>query len=115
MTAPVSITRTDCTPTKLQDLAWKSKSAIMARRLMAVAMLRKGESRNMVPEALGVTVRALRNWIVRDNTGGPDGLVDKSRPPRPPHLGAGERSALASWVETGADADADACVPLACG
>ncbi len=79
----------------------------MARRLMAVAMLRKGESRSMTAETLGVTVQTLRNWIVRDNTGGPEGLADLPRSGRPPHLGAGERSALASWVETGADADAD--------
>ncbi len=107
MTAPVSITRTDGTPADLHDLAWKSKSAIMARRLMAVAMLRKGESRNMVAEACGVTVQTFRNWIVRDNTGGPEGLADLPRPPRPSHLGTEERSALASWVETGADAEAD--------
>ncbi len=107
MTAPVSITRTDCTPAELHNLAWKSKSAIMALRLMAVAMLRKGESRNMVAETCGVTVQTLRNWIVRYNTGGPEGLADLPRPGRPPHLGTEERSALASWVETGADADAD--------
>ncbi len=107
MTAPVSITRTDGTPAELHDLAWKSKSAIMALRLMAVAMLRKGKSRNMVAETCGVTVQTLRNWIVRDNADGPEGLADLPRSGRPPHLGAGERSALASWVETGADADAD--------
>ncbi len=107
MTAPVSITRTDCTEEDLHNLAWKSKSAIMALRLMALAMLRKGKSRNMVAETCGVTVQTLRNWIVRDNASGPEGLADLPRPGRPPHLGTEERSALASWVEAGPDADAD--------
>ena len=70
---------------------------------MAIVMIKRGMSRRLVAEAFKVTTRSSRNWVVRCNAEGPDGLADKPRSGRPPRLGAAERDMLTSWVEADPD------------
>ena len=107
MTAPVSITCTDCTSSQLHDLVSKSKSSKKARWLMAVSVVRDGISGSRAAGMFGVTARSVRNWIVRYNAGGPDGLADKPRSGRPPILGIEEQALINSWIEAGTDPQAD--------
>ena len=97
MTAPVPITRADCTSAELHDLAseCKSVSVPQARRLRAIALVLDGWPRSQVGRALGTTAQSVRDWVVRYNSRGPEGLVDALRPGRPGRLTAAQRAAVA--------------------
>ena len=70
MTAPVPITRVDCTSVELHDLARECKSAPQARRLLAIALVLDGWPRSQVARALGTAAHraAVASWV----EGGPD-------------------------------------------
>src|SRR3712207_7229142 len=42
----------------------------------------------------GVTLRIVRDWVLRLNARGPDGLVDRKAPGQPPRLNEAHRAAL---------------------
>jgi transposase len=48
-----------------------------------------------------VTLQIVRDWVVRFNAEGPDGLIDRTAPGRAPILNAVQREALAAVVESG--------------
>jgi len=48
-----------------------------------------------------VGVQIVRDWVVRFNAEGPDGLVDKKAPGQPPKLKDVHRRALARMIEAG--------------
>jgi putative transposase len=48
-----------------------------------------------------VTLQIIRDWVVKFNACGPDGLIDKKAPGQPPLLNATHRAALAAIIESG--------------
>ena len=48
-------------------------------------------------------LQVIRDWVLRFNAAGPDGLLDRKAPGPPHKLSAGQRAALAAVVEAGAD------------
>ncbi len=56
--------------------------------------------------AAGVGARTLRDWVMRYNADGLDGLRDSARSGRPPNLEGGQAEEVASWLEAGPDPDA---------
>ena len=48
-----------------------------------------------------MTVQIVRDWVVKFNTQGPAGLIDRKPPGQPSRLSDANRAALAAVVETG--------------
>ena len=48
-----------------------------------------------------MTLQIVRDWVLRFNAAGPDGLVDRKAPGQPPRLTDAHRAALAAVIEQG--------------
>lgn len=93
--------RTDFDAAALRRLARASKSANQARRLLALAEIYDGGSRSAAARIGGVGLQIVRDWVVRFNARGPDGLLD-GKPPGPrSRLNDAQRRALVEVVERG--------------
>jgi transposase len=85
----------------LRRLARSSRDAKQTRRLLALASIYDGNSRSEAAKIGGVTLQIVRDWVVRFNAEGPDGLLDRKAPGRAPLLNADQRTALAAAVDAG--------------
>lgn len=85
----------------LRRLARSSKSAPQARRLLALAQVYDGGSRSEAARIGGVTLQIVRDWVIRFNARGPDGLLDGKAPGRSSILSDAQRRALVEAVERG--------------
>jgi transposase len=81
--------------------ARRSKDAAQARRLLALAAIYEGASRTEAARIGGVTLQIVRDWVVRFNAAGPDGLIDRKPPGSPPRLTDAHRAALVATIEAG--------------
>jgi transposase len=93
--------REDFDGAALQRLARLSKSANQARRLLALAQIYDGSSRSEAAKIGGVTLQIVRDWVVRFNARGPDGLLDGKAPGKRSRLNDVQRRALVETVERG--------------
>src|ERR1700751_4872694 len=100
MRRPIAL-RTDFDAASLRWLARESEDADQVRRLLALAVIYDGGSRTEAAEAGGVTLQVVRDWVLRFNTHGPEGLIDRKAPGQPSRLNAEHRAALAAMVERG--------------
>ncbi len=71
------------------------------RRLLSWAEICDGGSRGDAARIGGVGLQTVRDWVLRFNAGGPEGLIDPMGSGRPPKLNAAQRRALAQMVESG--------------
>ena len=78
-----------------------SKNGPQARRLLALAAIYEGATRTRAAEIGGVTRQIIRDWVVKFNELGPDGLIDRNQPGQPSRLNKTHREALAAIVENG--------------
>lgn len=85
----------------LRALARGTKDGPQARRLLALAAIYDGATRSEAARIGGVTLQIVRDWVLRFNTLGPDGLVDRKAPGQPSLLDDEHRAALARIVEEG--------------
>ena len=79
----------------------------MSARLLALANVLDGMSREEAARAAGMDRPTLRDWGLRFNAAGVAGLRDRPRPGRPPWLTEGEQAALKAIVLRGPDPDPD--------
>jgi len=93
--------REDFDGADLRRLARASKSANQARRLLALAEIYDGGSRNAAARIGGVGLQIVRDWVVRFNARGPDGLLDGKAPGKRSLLDHAQRRALIEVVERG--------------
>lgn len=93
--------RTDYDAAALRRLARTSKSANQARRLLALAEIYDGASRSAAARIGGVGLQIVRDWVVRFNARGPDGLLDSKAPGPRSRLNDAQRRALVEVVERG--------------
>jgi transposase len=93
--------RQDFDGAKLRSLARRSSDAKQCRRLLSVASIYDGGSRSDAARLGGVTLQIVRDWVLRFNTRGPEGLIDGKAPGNPSRLNAAQREALARIVESG--------------
>ena len=93
--------REDFDAPALRAGARRSKNAAQARRLLALAAIYDGTSRTEAAGIGGVTLQIVRDWVLRFDAHGPDGLVDRKAPGQPPRLDDGHRTALAAMIESG--------------
>ena len=108
--AGIAITRVDMSAAGLREAARRCTNAKQALRILAVAMVLDGFSREEAARVCGMDRQTLRDWIHRYNKEGVDGLADRARSGRPASLSWVEQGKLASWVEEGADLARDGVV-----
>ena len=53
------------------------------------------------PSIGGVTLQIIRDWVMRFNVLGPDGLIDRKPPGQPSRLNDGQRQAIVRMIESG--------------
>ncbi|ASY73745.1 Mobile element protein (plasmid) [Sinorhizobium fredii CCBAU 83666] len=85
----------------LRQLARQTKDANQARRLLALAEIYDGGSRTDAARIGSVTLQIVRDWVLRFNSRGPDGLVNGKAPGGRAKLNDAQRQALAKIVESG--------------
>jgi transposase len=95
--------RGDFDAAHLRALARHSKEAAQTRRLLALAAIYEGASRTEAAKIGGVTVQIIRDWVVRFNAHGPEGLINRKSPGQQARLKCEHRAALARIVESGPD------------
>src|SRR6202051_4724837 len=93
--------RTDFTAAEGRPFAKRAKDAGQARRLLAIAAVLDGSSREQAAKIGGMDRQTLRDWVIRFNEQGPDGLVNKSSPGAPGKLTDKHKALLARLVEEG--------------
>lgn len=93
--------RVDFDGATLRHLARKTKNANQSRRLLALAEIYDGGSRSDAARIGGVSLQIVRDWVVRFNARGPDGLIDGKAPGNQSKLNDAQREALVAIVESG--------------
>jgi transposase len=93
--------RTDYTAGEVRQFAKRAKDAAQARRLLAIAAVLDGASREDAAKIGGMDRQTLRDWVIRFNGQGLDGLINIPSPGVPPKLDATHKAFLARIVEEG--------------
>jgi transposase len=93
--------RIDFDATALRWIARKSKDGPQARRLLALAAIYEGASRTEAARIGGVTLQIVRDWVMKFNAHGPEGLIDRKPPGPPSRLTGAHRAALVTRLEDG--------------
>jgi transposase len=110
----IRIERKEHTAEELRRLACRAASAAQARRMLAIALVLEGSDRTTAAKSCGMDRQTLRDWVHRYNAEGIAGLVDRSRPGRPPRLSPAQVAELVEIVETGPDVAVDRVVRWRC-
>lgn len=85
----------------LRHLAKKTKDGPQARRLLALAAIYDGATRTEAAKIGGVGLQIIRDWVLRFNARGPDGLLDGKASGRPSRLNDAQRQTVARMIESG--------------
>ena len=93
--------RPDFDASALRSCAKKTKDGPQARRLLALAVVYEGASRTEAAKIGDVTLQIVRDWVVKFNAHGPDGLIDRKSPGQPSRLNGAHRAAIAAMIESG--------------
>lgn len=93
--------RTDFDADALRGIARRSKDGAQARRLLALAAIYEGATRTEAARIGGVTRQIVRDWVVKFNADGPDGLIDRKPPGQPSRLTDAHRTALMARIDDG--------------
>jgi transposase len=93
--------REDFGSVQMRALARTVKDAGQARRLLALAVIYDGARRTEAARIGGVGLQIIRDWVLRFNARGPDGLITGKAPGNPSKLNDDQRRALEDIVERG--------------
>ena len=93
--------RTDFDANALRAIARHTKDGPQARRLLALAAIYDGATRTAAARIGGVTGQIVRDWVVKFNAHGPDGLINRKPPGQPSKLTDAHRAALMARVDAG--------------
>ena len=110
----VQITRPDHDATSLRQQAAVFADARIVRRLLALALVLEGHSRAEAARSCGMDRQTLRDWVIRYNERGIDGLKDKPKSGRPPRLKEAQLIEFDALVEKGPDLETDGVVRWRC-
>ena len=100
MRQPIPL-RPDYNAGLLRRIARESKDPYQVRRLLTLAVIYDGGSRTEAAKAGCVTLQVVRDWVLRFNAHGPEGLIDRTAPGHRSRLNDEHRAALAAMVENG--------------
>jgi len=106
----VAVTRKEPGAAELRREAGLCRDARAARRMLALALVLEGASREAAARCAGMDRQTLRDWVHRYNAEGLAGLHDRRRPGPRPRLSPGQEAELVTAVERGPDPDRDGVV-----
>jgi transposase len=106
----VAVMRRELGADDLRREARRCRDAAAARRMLALALVLEGNSREAAARAVGMDRQTLRDWVHRYNQAGLAGPRDRPRSGRKPRLTPEQTAALATVVEQGPDPDRDGVV-----
>src|SRR5437764_14245071 len=95
------VLRGDFGAPRLCAIARGTMDAAQTRRLLALAAVYDGARRTEAAAIGGVTLQIVRDWVMKFNAHGPDGLIDRKAPGQPPKLNHTHRAALKAVIESG--------------
>jgi len=98
----------------LRRLAVAAKTADQARRLLALAAVCSGMTREAAATIGGMDRQTLRDWVHRFNEQGVDGLISVKPTGRRPRLSEAQLEDLRQLVEAGPDPHKDGVVRWRC-
>jgi transposase len=75
----------------------------VVRRLLAVALVLEGRARSEAARSCGMDRQTLRDWVIRYNALGIDGLSDRHGGGQAAKLSEAEKAEVAKWVRQGPD------------
>lgn len=110
----LAITRTDLSATDLRAAARRTDDSDQARRLLALALVMEGSTRTVAARSAGMDRQTLRDWVIRYNAEGTEGLRDRPRSGRPGQLSEEQLAELTRLVEAGPDIDVHGVVRWRC-
>lgn len=111
----VAIMRLGLSAVDLRETAARTQDAKAARRMLAIALVVEGRSREAAAEACAMDRQTLRDWVHRFNELGVAGLFDRPRRNGPrPRLSPEQEAQMAAWVEAGPDLERDGVVRWRC-
>jgi transposase len=110
----VKITRRDRSADDLRIEARQVRDVKQSRRLLALAALLEGASRQEAARMAAMDRQTLRDWVYRYNAEGVEGLVDRPRSGRPSLLAQDQLAEFDRLVETGPDPVKDGVVRWRC-
>lgn len=102
--------RGDYSSDMLRSLARASDDADCTRRLLALSIIYDGGTRTEAARFGGVGLQIIRDWVMRFNARGPDGLLNGKSPGRKPLLNDEQRQTLATLVDNGPRPSVDGIV-----
>jgi transposase len=114
MIMALAITRTDLSAAALRAAACRTDDSDQARRLLALALVMEGSTRTAAAHSTGMDRQTLRDWVIRYNAEGVEGLRDRPRCGRPGQLSEEQLAELARLVEAGPDIDVHGVVRWRC-
>src|SRR4051812_49625707 len=106
----VAITRKELGAVELRREARRCRDKAASRRMLALALVLEGASREEAARAAGMDRQTLRDWVHRYDEEGLAGLRDRPPSGRKPRLPPGQEAELAAAVERGPDPDRDGVV-----
>jgi transposase len=103
MGRPVEISRGEYSASDLRGLSIRISDSAVVRRLLALALVLEGQSRDAAATAGGMTRQTLRDWVHRYNADGVAGLYSATGGGREPVLNPDRKEELRSLVIKGPD------------
>lgn len=100
MTVPL---RDDFDAAEVRALAARCNNVNQARRLLSIAAIYDGMNRHDAARVGGMDRQTLRDWVIRFNAAGPEGLLDGKAKGAAPKLTTEQLQELAAAVERGPD------------
>ena len=91
-----------------------ARDANAARRMLALALVLEGCSREDAGATCGMDRQTLRDWVYRYNAEGLAGLSNRRAPGPAPRLSAEQETELAGWIEQGPAPERDGVVRWRC-
>ena len=99
----VEVTRTELSAGELRALAAKTGDGDVVRRLLAIALILEGHSRENAARLNGMDRQTLRDWVHRYNDEGVLGLSSRLSTGRPAALNEAQMEELRALVLAGPD------------
>lgn len=106
----IAITRRELSAGELRREAKRCRDAAASRRMLGLALVLEGYSREEAARHAGMDRQSLRDWVHRYNEEGLAGLRDRPRSGRKPRLTPEQTAELAAVVDQGPDPARDGVV-----
>jgi transposase len=104
--------RSDLSSTDLRRLARGERDGRVSRRLLAIANALEGMSRAQAARLAGMDRQTLRDWVIRYNDAGVEGLGDRWGAGRPVAVSEGELAVVKAKILEASCRSGDAATPL---